>query len=221
MSEKKKTVVLLRGGLDSAICLANAVEERGKGNVIALNLYYGQVHKKEKAAAKRIAEYYRVEYMELDISEVMSFSNSPALEKYKSGGEAEYDEKKAGAPFRNGLMISVAASVAISLGASYIQMAVHAGESAGNVFPDRSESFLRTMAVAVQEGTDGELKLELPFADMSKKQVMMLGLKLGVPFVHTWSCYESDEEPCGYCVGCKGRAAAFKLIDEEDPLLKK
>lgn len=221
MSDKKKTVVLLRGGIDSAICLADAVEERGKENVVALYLYYGQVHKKEKAAAKRLAEYYRVEYMEMDISKVMSFSQSKALADHVSKDESDYSDKKAEVPFRNGLMISVAASVALSIGADSVRMAVHADESAGRVYPDKRESFLRTMAAAVNEGTDGELKLILPFADMSKKQVMMHGVKLGVPFAHTWSCYESDNEPCGYCVGCKGRAAAFKLIDEEDPLLKK
>ena len=161
------------------------------------------------------------EYMEMDISKVMSFSQSKALADHVSKDESDYSDKKAEVPFRNGLMISVAASVAISIGADSIRMAVHADESAGHVYPDKRESFLRTMAAAVNEGTDGELKLILPFADMSKKQVMMHGVKLGVPFAHTWSCYESDNEPCGYCVGCKGRAAAFKLIDEEDPLLKK
>lgn len=220
MSDKKKTVVLLRGGIDSSIALANAVDERGKDNVVALNLFYGQVHKKEQAAAKDIADYYGVEYKELDISQVMTFSKSSLLEGNVVGNESEYSDKKAEVPFRNGLMTAVAASLALSIGAESIQFAVHAGESAGNVYADKRESFFRTMASAISEGTDGELKLELPFADMSKKQVMMLGLKLGVPFEKTWSCYESEDKPCGYCVGCKGRIAAFELIDEEDPLLK-
>ena len=60
MSDNKKTVVLLRGGIDSSVCLAQAVEDFGKNKVIALNLYYGEERKKEREAAKRIAEYYRV-----------------------------------------------------------------------------------------------------------------------------------------------------------------
>lgn len=220
MSDKKKTVVLLRGGIDSAIALANAVDERGKDNVVALNLFYGQLHKKEKKAAESLAEHYGVECLELDISKVMSFSRSSCLEGNIVKDEDAYSEKSAEVPFRNGLMISVAASLALSIGAGYLQFAVHAGESAGGIYADKRESFFRIMASAINEGTDGDLKLELPFSDMSKNQVMMLGLKLGVPFEKTWSCYESEDKPCGYCVGCRGRAAAFKLIGEEDPLLK-
>lgn len=201
MSDNKKTVVLLRGGIDSSVCLAQAVEDFGKDKVIALNLYYGEERKKEREAARRIAEYYRVEYIELDISNTV-------------------DGIKKDIPFKNGLMISTAASVALSKGAGSIQFAVHSDESAGHARPDCRESFYRTMATAINEGTDGELKLVLPFTDMSKKQVMMLGMKLGVPFVHTWSCYKSKEKPCGKCLGCEGRAKAFALIDEEDPLLK-
>ena len=69
-------------------------------------------------------------------------------------------------------------------------------------------------------GTGGKLDLVLPFINMKKAEVMQLGKELGVPFELTWSCYLNSEEPCGHCVGCVGRANAFSLIGEKDPLAK-
>ena len=198
MSENKKTVVLLRGGIDSTICLAQAVKEFGKENVIALNMYYGKVYKKERDAVKKIAEHYGVEYMEQNISK----------------------EDKSEVPFKNGLMIATATSFALRIGAGQVEFAVHADESSGHAHPDCREGFYRAMATAVHTGTDGEVKLVLPFADMSKKQVMQLGKKLEVPFELTWSCHVDSDKACGECMGCKGRAEAFKLINEEDPIMK-
>jgi len=216
-----KTVVLLRGGVDSAICLAQAVKDRGSENVTALNLFYGQNSKKELEAAKRIAEHYGVNYIPMDISKIMEFSNSGMLHDYSiEPGEDKFEEQT-NVPFRNGLMISVASAVALSIGADSVQFATHADESAGLKYPDCKPEFFRAMANALAVGTDESLRLELPFADMSKVAVMRLGEKLEVPFELTWSCYVSDDEPCGYCVGCTGRAKAFEALDIEDPLLSK
>lgn len=216
-----KTVVLLRGGIDSAICLAKAVEEKGKENVTALNLYYGQNVKKEMVAAKEIAEHYGVQYVPMDISKIMELSNSGMLhDNHIKPGEDVFEEQT-DVPFRNGLLIAVASAIARSVGADSVQFATHADEGAGLKYPDCRPEFFRAMAKALEIGTDGSLSLELPFADMSKVEVMKLGQKLGVPFELTWSCYVNEDEPCGYCVGCTGRAKAFEALGMDDPLLKK
>lgn len=216
-----KTVVLLRGGIDSAICLADAVKKYGSENVTALNLYYGQNVKKDQKAAKKIAEHYGVDFISKDISNIMELSNAAILNDntIKPGADVYQDQTEV--PFRNGLMISVASAVAISVGADSVQFATHADESSGLKYPDCKPEFFRAMGNAISIGTNGDLKLELPFSDMSKVAVMRHGEKLGVPFELTWSCYVNDDEPCGYCVGCTGRAKAFTALDIEDPLLTK
>ena len=216
-----KTVVLLRGGIDSAICLAKAVNERGRENVTALNLYYGQNVKKEMVAAKKIAEHYGVNYIPMDISKIMELSNSGMLNDNSIEPGEDIFEEQTDVPFRNGLLISVASAIAISIGADSVQFATHADESAGLKYPDCRPEFFRAMASALTVGTNDSLRLELPFADMSKAEVMKLGEKLGVPFELTWSCYVNEDEPCGYCVGCTGRARAFKALGIDDPLLTK
>jgi 7-cyano-7-deazaguanine synthase len=216
-----KTVVLLRGGIDSTICLAKAVKDHGKENVTALNLFYGQNAKKELDAAKKIAEHYGVNYIPMDISKIMEFSNSGMLNDNSIKPGEEIFEEQTDVPFRNGLMISVASAVSISVGADSVQFATHKDESAGLQYPDCKPEFFQAMANAISVGTNGSLNLELPFANMSKIDVMRLGEELGVPFELTWSCYVSDDEPCGFCVGCTGRARAFEALGIDDPLLKK
>ena len=213
-----KTVVLLRGGVDSSICLAKAVQDFGKDNVFALNLFYGQKSSKERGSAKEIADHYGVKYIALDISEVLSLSTAGVLKDNDlTPGEDVYQEQTE-VPFRNGLMISTAASVALSMGAEQVEFALHADESAGQIYPDLKEDFFRAMATAIETGPGGKLKLLLPYIDISKKEVMELGRELNVPFEKTWSCYVNDDEPCGYCTGCVGRAKAFASIGMEDPL---
>lgn len=86
-------------------------------------------------------------------------------------------------------------------------------------YPDCRKEFFDAMDEALQRGTGGKLRLEMPFCGMSKKEVMELGKELKVPFELTWSCFVNDDEPCGYCVGCTGRAKAFASIGEKDPLI--
>ena len=219
MSDKVKTVVLLRGGIDSTVCLAKAVADLGADNVAALNLFYGQKTRRELEMAKKSAAHFGVKYIEMDISKVMDFSDcgiignndlEPGVDKY---------QKQTEVPFRNGLMMSVAASVAMSLGAESVQFAHHAEDKSSLEYPDCRPEFIAAMGDAIRLGTGGKLELVLPFAEMSKKEVMELGKKLNVPFEMTWSCFVNDDKPCGYCVGCVGRAKAFDSIGEKDPLI--
>lgn len=219
--ESVKTVVLLRGGIDSTVCLAKAVRDFGKDEVAALNIYYGQKTRRELDMAKKAAAHFGVKYIEMDISRIMDFSDCAALAANPlEPGEDKY-ESQTEVPFRNGLMMAVAASVAGSLDAETVQVAHNADEMARLVYPDCRKEFFEAMDEAIKKGTGGKLGLVMPFCEMSKKEVMELGKELKVPFELTWSCFVSDEEPCGYCVGCTGRARAFASIGEDDPLLAK
>lgn len=225
-----KAMVLFSGGIDSTTCLGLAVKKYGKENVIALSISYGQKHSCETEAACKIAEYYGVERVTLDLSLIFKYSDCSLL----SGSEKEIPhesyaqqlEKTDGAPvstyvpFRNGLFLSSAASMALSKGCSVIYYGAHADDSAGNAYPDCSSVFNNAMNTAIYEGSGRQLKIEAPFVGMSKADVVKTGLELNVPYEMTWSCYEGKDKPCGKCGTCLDRQNAFRLNGIDDPALK-
>ena len=123
-------------------------------------------------------------------------------------------------PFRNGLFIASAASIALSKGCGVILYGAHADDAAGNAYPDCSEVFNNAMNTAVWEGSGHQVKVEAPFVGMNKAGVVKKGLELGVPYELTWSCYEGHDKPCGVCGTCIDRQKAFEANGVTDPLLK-
>ena len=123
-------------------------------------------------------------------------------------------------PFRNGLFLSSAASIALSKDCEVIYYGAHADDSAGFAYPDCSPVFNQAMNEAIWEGSGHQLKIEAPFVNVSKAEVVRIGLELGVPYELTWSCYEGGEKPCGKCGTCIDRAAAFQANHMEDPALR-
>lgn len=226
-----KILVLSSGGVDSTTCLAMAVKEVGAENVLALSVYYGQKHDKEIQAAKKVAEYYGVERMELDLSVIFAGSNCSLLkqsteeiplESYAQQIEETHGEKPVSTyvPFRNGLFLSSAASIALSHGCSKIMYGAHADDAAGAAYPDCSLDFVNAMNQAIYLGSGNQLTIEAPFVSLTKADVVKKGLELGVPYELTWSCYEGGEKPCGKCGTCIDRQKAFEKNGVVDPLLK-
>ena len=226
-----KAVVLSSGGLDSTTCLAMAVEKFGNKNVAAVSIFYGQRHAKELEAAKKVAEFYKVERFEFDAAEIMTYSKSALLnsstenlEKNSYGEQVKKNPRIATyVPFRNGLMISVAASFADGFfdgEETEIFIGVHQDDSAVNAYADCSEKFISAISEAVEIGTYGKIKIVAPFVGKTKADVVKIGLNLKVPYELTWSCYERGEVPCGKCATCIDRAKAFELNGISDPALK-
>lgn len=224
-----KALVLSSGGVDSTTALGLAVDKFGKENVIALAVFYGQKHDKEIQAAKAVAEHYGVELLYLDLCKIFEYSNCSLLQQSTEAiPEESYAEqiKKTGGekpvstyvPFRNGLFLSSAASIALSKECSVIYYGAHADDSAGFAYPDCSPVFNNAMNEAIWEGSGHQLKIEAPFVNMTKADVVKTGLALKVPYELTWSCYEGGEKPCGKCGTCIDRAAAFKANGVEDPI---
>ena len=223
-----KALVLFSGGLDSSVCLGLAVKKYGADEVLALSIYYGQKHKKEMEVSEKIAEYYGVKRITLDLGEIFKDSSCSLLEG--SSEEVPHEEyaeqlKKTGGrpvntyvPFRNGLFLSSAASIALSHGCFEIYYGAHADDAAGNAYPDTSIDFNKAISDAIFIGSGNELRIVAPFIDKTKAQVVAMGAKLGVPFEMTWSCYEGDELACGVCATCRDRIEAFKLNGLTDPV---
>ena len=223
--EMKKAVVLLSGGLDSAVCLAQAVAVFGKDNVAALNMFYGQRHAKELACAEAIAKHYDVRFIRRDLSTAFDFSNSAMLANGEELPRGTYEEqlKQTGTistyvPFRNGLFLSFAAAIAYSLEADTIVLGAHADDAAGEAYPDCSEEFRNHMNNAVYVGTGGKVRFWAPFINEHKSDIVACGLKLGVPFELTNSCYDDTEFACGTCGTCIDRLKAFKINNAVDPI---
>ena len=227
-----KAVVLLSGGLDSATCLALAVDKYGSENVAALSIFYGQRHAEELQAARAVAKFYNVAHYELDASEVFRGSNSALLntstaELAEGSYAAQIKQNKSPrvatyVPFRNGLMISMAASFADGLSDNEIEIFIgaHADDSKGNTaYADCSAPFISAMNAAIKIGTYEKIRLNAPFLCQTKADVVKVGLALGVPYHLTRSCYERGDKPCGKCATCIDRAKAFELNGVKDPAL--
>jgi 7-cyano-7-deazaguanine synthase len=224
-----KACVLLSGGIDSATCLALAVREYGKDQVGALSISYGQKHTKEIDAAKKIADHFQVEWSGLDLAilfeqsdcSLLGHSDQPIPKEAYAAQLAKRGDKPVSTyvPFRNGLFLSSAASIALSKGCSVIYYGAHGDDAAGNAYPDCSSAFNEAMNRAIFLGSGGQLQIEAPFVAWSKAEVVRMGLELKVPYELTWSCYEGGVKPCGACGTCRDRAAAFMKNGVGDPAL--
>lgn len=224
-------MVLSSGGVDSATALALAVSKYGKENVTALSISYGQKHNKEIKAATDVAAYYNIEQIFLDLSKIFQYSNCSLLqqstEKIPEKSYAEQIKQTGGekpvstyVPFRNGLFLSSAASIALSKECDVIYYGVHADDAAGFAYPDCSAAFNDAMNAAIWEGSGHQIKIEAPFVNIPKSAVVKIGLSLKVPYQLTWSCYEGGDKPCGKCGTCIDRAAAFAANGVSDPALQ-
>lgn len=223
-----RALVLSSGGVDSTTCLGLAVSKYGAENVTALAITYGQKHDKEVQAARAVASHYGVELIELDLSLIFQYDTTCSL---LTGSDTEIPRESYAdqlkktdgkpvstyVPFRNGLFLSSAASIALSKGCEVIYYGAHSDDAAGNAYPDCSEAFNKAMNDAIFLGSGNQLHIEAPFVRLTKADVVKIGLELGVPYELTWSCYEGGETPCGVCGTCRDRAAAFAANGIADP----
>lgn len=226
-----RAIVLSSGGIDSTTCVAYTVDYFGKQNVCTVSFLYGQKHSKELDCAKAIADYYGVNHYVLNISEILKYSDCPLMQNSTKDVElGSYSDQvtrnKDGmvstyVPFRNGLMLSAAASLAFSLNPEEktdIVIGAHADDAAGNAYADCSFDFISSMDEAINTGTYGKIGIVAPFVNSNKSQVVKCGLNLKVPYNLTWSCYLGGNKACGKCGTCIDRINAFKLNGIVDPI---
>ena len=224
-----RVLVLFSGGVDSTTALALAINQYGHENVVALSISYGQKHDKEIQAANQIAKYYQVEHIFLDLAKIFEYSDCSLLnhaskeiphETYaKQLSKTDGKPVTTYVPFRNGLFLSSAASIALSKNCNLIYYGAHKDDAAGNAYPDCSEIFNNAMNQAIYEGSGHQLQIEAPFVNKSKADIVKIGLDLNVPYHLTWSCYEGNDKPCGKCGTCLDRQEAFLKNGVIDPLL--
>lgn len=229
----KKALVLSSGGVDSTTCVGIAVKDVGSENVSTVSVFYGQKHNKELECADKVAEFYNVKHYVLDLSNVLQYSNCSLMknstEEIPMMSYAEQIEKNGEGkvstyvPFRNGLMLSAVAALAQSIYPDDdvdIYLGAHADDAAGRAYADCSEEFTSAMNTAIVIGTYGKVRVVAPLVNLNKAGVVKLGLSIGVPYKHTWSCYAGGDKPCGHCGTCIDRAKAFEANRISDPALE-
>lgn len=215
-----KVVVVLSGGMDSSTALGLMVAVHGAKNVKTITFNYGSKHNhKENSAAQSLAFHYGVSNELITLDFVNRLFKSDLL---SSGGEipeghyAEENMKRTVVPYRNAIMLSIAAGYAASHGAERLIIGNHAGDHA--IYPDCREQFMKPFSLALENGNWEPVEIERPFEFASKGDVVQQGMRIGVPYEKTWSCYKGDDVACGRCGTCVERLEAFEQAGFPDPI---
>ncbi|MFA5146784.1 MAG: 7-cyano-7-deazaguanine synthase QueC [Candidatus Omnitrophota bacterium] len=222
---KRKAVVLLSGGLDSAVTLFYAAK-KGYG-CRALAFDYGQRHNKELLSAKRLAGRAGAKLFIVKLAlpwkgSSLVDSRIP-LPKDRSLTEIEKGIPSTYVPARNTIFLSIAVSYAEAIGAEAIFIGAHFEDSSG--YPDCRPEYLKAFDNAARLGTraglEGRLRIKSPLIRKTKREIIKLGASLGVPFQSTWSCYSGGRLPCMRCDSCLLRAKGFSAAGMKDPLINR
>lgn len=210
----KDTLLVLSGGLDSTTLLYDYADSIA----LAVTFQYGSNHNKREAAfAKYHCDKLGIEHIEIDLAFMGKYFKSSLLDGADAIPEGNYDEdnmKSTVVPFRNGIMLSVAAGLAESRGLKNVMMANHSGDHA--IYPDCRPEFVKAMTAAIEAGTYEGVKLVAPYTDITKADIVSRGAKLGIDYSKTYSCYKGGEHHCGVCGTCRERKEAFALAGVKD-----
>ena len=219
MNAKKKAVVLVSGGLDSATALAIARDAGYECH--ALSVDYGQRHESELIAARRVTAALDVPLMILPL-DLRTIGGSALTDDIDVPEEETEGIPVTYVPARNTIMLSLAVGYAEVLGADDIFIGVNAVDYSG--YPDCRPEFIaafQAMArLATRAGVEGApTTIHTPLIDLSKAEIIRKGMALGVDYALTVSCYQADEEgrACGRCDSCRIRRAGFAAAGVEDP----
>ena len=205
----KDALLVLSGGMDSTTMLWDYADDIA----VAVTFQYGSNHNKREAECARWnCEKLGIEWIEIDLSFMGEYFKSSLLEGADAIPEGNYDDENMRStvvPFRNGIMLSVAAGLAESRGLKAVWIANHSGDHA--IYPDCRPGFIKAMGQAIGEGTYEHLELRAPYTGLTKGEIALRGKELGVDYSHTYSCYKGGEHHCGKCGTCVERREALEF----------
>lgn len=215
MQAKKDSLIVVSGGMDSITLMY----DKRDSIALALSFDYGSKHNaRELAFARLHAERLGVEHLVIPLGFMGEHFLSDLLLSGGSIPEGRYDEenmKSTVVPFRNGIMLAVAAGLAESRGLKRMYIANHFGDHA--IYPDCRAAFIRPMAEAIREGTTNAVLTEAPYTSITKTDIARIGVALGIDYAETWSCYKGGEIHCGVCGTCVERKEAMREAGIADP----
>ena len=220
-----KAVLLVSGGLDSTTCLAIAREQ--DFDLYALTINYGQRHDHELNSAKMVVDFYSIQdhsIIDIDLRQFGGSALTDQIDVPKNRDPSEMvDIPATYVPARNTVFLSLALAWAETLGSSDIFIGVNALDYSGypDCRPEYISSFERTANLATKAGATGStFKVHTPLINMTKSDIIKTGIKLGVDYSLTSSCYDPNEngDQCGNCDSCYLRLKGFKEAEAKDPL---
>ncbi|MEM0514916.1 7-cyano-7-deazaguanine synthase QueC [Pseudoalteromonas sp. YIC-827] len=213
----EKVVVIYSGGMDSYTVLNKALRQGHE--VYALSFNYGQRHVKELEVAKQVCEQLGVNHKIVDISAINQLIGGSSLTDDIEVPEGHYEEesmKSTIVPNRNMILLSLAVGYAVSLKASKVFYGAHSGDHA--IYPDCRPEFVKKMDDVCRIANYDEVEIVCPYLANSKIDILTDGLKMGLDYSQTWTCYNGREQACGKCGACQERLEAFALNNAVDPL---
>jgi len=217
MKQRAKSILILSGGLDSSICAYILKNE--KKNIYCLTFDYNQVARKELISAAQIAELIgAIEHKVLKI-DLNQICNSKLIIENNILASSKHISTYV--PARNIIFLAFAAAYAETIGAN--EIVIGTDQIDGGLYADCRLDFMTAFEKAIALGCNAyadkknDIHIYLPLVYKRKEENLMEGIKLGVPFEKTWSCYENYELHCGKCRNCNDRRNAFKLAKMHDP----
>lgn len=218
-SRKTRAVVLLSGGMDSAVCAALATRDF---ETAALHISYGQrTQDREQQSFLGICEVLRIRERLIVRNEALRAIGGSALTDPNIAVPQSHtlgqDIPVTYVPFRNAHFLSVAVSWAEVIGAERIFIGAVEQDSSG--YPDCRPAYYEAFNQVIKEGTkEGKIEIATPLIRLRKAEIIRLGLELGAPFRLTWSCYSREDQACGACDSCVLRLRAFREAGAQDPI---
>lgn len=211
----KDKLLIYSGGIDSTSMLYEYATEIA----VAINFYYGSNHnERERLCARENCRRLGIELIEIDLGFMKRHFASSLLEGADAVPCGDYEEdnmKSTVVPFRNGIMLSIAAGIAETRGLSKVMIANHSGDH--SIYPDCRPEFISAMSKAIGEGTYEDVSIFAPYTSLTKSRIIERGHNAGADFSMTYSCYQGKENHCGRCGTCRERKQAFIEANIPDP----
>lgn len=207
--------MVVSGGMDSTTMLYEYADRIA----LAVTFNYGSNHNaREIECARYNCDKLGIELVVVDMPFIGRLFESSLLSGADAIPEGNYDDENMRStvvPFRNGIMLSVAAGLAESRGLHHLMMANHGGDHA--IYPDCRPGFVDAMSRAISEGTYEHIDIFAPYTDITKTDIARRGAAIGIDYSHTYSCYKGGEKHCGRCGTCTERRQAFADAGLDDP----
>jgi 7-cyano-7-deazaguanine synthase len=211
--ESRKCVIVLSGGPDSAT-VAYWAKAQGY-QIYPITFNYGQIAEKETGCAQKIAASLGTTTKTINLSALKDiFSGATSLVNPDIPLTAEFSDPII-VPFRNAIFLSVAVAYAVTVDADKIFYGAQGSDEP--FYPDCRREFYEAFEKAAQLGTGTKITISAPFSGFKKSELLREGVKLGVPFELTWSCYLDGSKHCGLCESCVNRKRAFQQAGIPDP----
>jgi 7-cyano-7-deazaguanine synthase len=216
-NSNKKVVVIYSGGMDSFTVLNRALKDNKE--IFALSFDYGQRHVKELECASAVCNSLGVKHKVIDISAINQLLAGSSLTDNIDIPEGHYEAesmKSTVVPNRNMILLSLAVGYAVSVGAEQVYYGAHSGDHA--IYPDCRPEFVQKMNDVCQIANYEAVEIFSPYLEVSKTDILTDGLKMGLDYSQTWTCYNGREKACGKCGACQERLEAFNDNNVDDPL---